>query len=151
MAGRFSVRCDPYDELSALLLKAIRKQAKKSNFADLPAPSESALSCQITGQKKDGLALYERLVRKEITADEYKATHDAEIDRLTRNQAALKEELRTQAAGQKTAGQLQKLLETSGKAQKLPQLFVDLLINRVDIYPRGKVTADWKIPGMMWL
>ena len=139
-----------HDELSALILKAIRKQVKKSNFADLPLPSESALSCQITEQKKVKLKLYESFVREEITADEYKAgkaTHDAEIDRLTRNQAALREESRTQAAVQNTEGQLRELLETSGKAQKLTQPLVDLLIDRVHIYPDGKATADWKIPG----
>ena len=140
-------------EASAIALDAIRKLAQSGIWADgldMPPQSGSEFSSLIAANKKAKQELYERFIRGEIGADEYmtgKTPYDNEIERLTQNHAALKTEMGKMAAAREMDRQIRALSEDLSSETKLSSTLADLLIDKVEVFPGGRVKVNWKTPG----
>jgi DNA invertase Pin-like site-specific DNA recombinase len=90
--------------------------------------------------------LYEQFVLRNIGLDEYKAAKanlDADIRRLKR----ITSDFAEQATIHKQAGTLREIAQTILKSKALTRPLVDLLINKVHVYPDKHIEVDWKILG----
>jgi hypothetical protein len=142
------------DQKNKEWIDAIRSQSQTlmaaSSIEGKQTQSESELTKLIAACKKQMQMLYEKLVREEITPEEYKETkvqYETELDRLSHNHIALKQEKVKMATALMTENLLREVSETVLKENKLSRLLVDLLIDKVSIYPGGKVTVAWKVEG----
>ena len=101
-------------------------------------------STQITEMESMKRNLYEKFVLREITAAEYKETKaelDAECERLKNTKSILAKE----TAKQTPINGLRQLAEGAVKAKLLSRELVDVLIDRVRVYPGNKVEMVWKV------
>jgi len=100
-------------------------------------------------EKRD---LYERLILGEMDANKYKAEKaviDKELNRLTHALNTLKSEAAILSAAKSSDDELQQLAKTALKAEKLTRPLVDLLIDKVYIYPDNHVEITWKIESFI--
>ena len=114
----------------------------------LPVNSEAELSRSIKIAEKEKRAHYERFIRCEIGIDEFKAAKaplDAEIERLVLTHETLMSEIGKMAEANELRKQLRELTETAFKDNTLTQPLADLLIDRVNVFPDGKVDIVWKL------
>jgi hypothetical protein len=70
-----------------------------------------------------------------------KTVQDTEISRLTQASAAL----RKLDSARKTGQQLRELTEAAFRENTLSRDLVDFLIDKVRVFPDGKVAVDWKM------
>lgn len=133
-------------ELEKILLGCVRKHARDilKNADAKPAPVEEAP--QLSSIEDAKFALYERYVLGEIGADDYKAEKsmlDAEFERIKNIYAILSK----QAAQQASVQDVRQTAEDVRSARKLSQSVVAALVDRVNVYPGGKVEIIWKTQG----
>ena len=123
------------------MLKSIRGQARgilKSLGSAAQSPTQTELEPQIAQMENDKRILYERFILGEIGADAYRADKtalDTELERMKNTQGIFAKEFEKKAA---IAG-LQQAAIDAIKARKLSRQIVDALIDRVKVYPRGRV------------
>ena len=87
--------------------------------------------------------LYERFVREEISIEDYKEQKNALDDELDQLRQALAV-IRTQAARSQTERDRGALLQKAKDAGQLTVELADILIDRVYVYPGGRVEPAWK-------
>jgi hypothetical protein len=90
--------------------------------------------------------LYEQFVLGNIGLDEYKAAKanlDADIGRLKRTTSDFAEQITIH----EHAGNLREIAQTVVKSKTLTRPLVDVLINKVHVFPDRHVEIDWKLPG----
>lgn len=143
-------------ELESTIFEIISKQAQIAlNVDNLSEMSVVTLQnsrqseCKQLMEQADNARcnLYEQFVLNEINADEYmsrKAEIDAEIDRLNRVHTSLSEQL---SQNQSKAEAVTKLNEVVSGGNCLSQPLVDLLIEKVRVYPENRIEVQWKIAG----
>lgn len=143
-------------ELENLLFEIITKQAQiimnTDRFGDaaglsLRTEQQTAYEKQIDKCHDEKRVLYERFILGEIDAGAYraeKAVFDAELDRSTRALDALKAEAAVMSAAVASDDELRKLSEVALRVDGLNRSLVDLLIEKVYIYPGNHVEIIWK-------
>jgi len=142
-------------ELSSIVLEAIRGKAKgfesaypKQKKANTPIHTETELSRLIGAAENEKKTLYEQFIRCEISIEGFKtakAPLDSEIERLVLAYNTLKAEIGKKAEIKELRKQLRELTETAFMENTLSQPLVDLLIDRVSVFPDCKVDIVWKL------
>jgi len=144
-------------ELENLLFEIINKQAQiilnadgLGDVANLPFQIEQQSEYQnrigMCNEKK--CKLYERYVLGEVTAENYraeKAAIDTELSRLSQAFNTLKAETAVMVASKTSDDELRHLAETADDEGKLSKVLMDLLIDKVYVYPDNRVEIDWKV------
>ena len=127
------------------LFEIISKQTQiilgVDNVNEAIVEPQSDYARQIERIGDDRLKLYERYVHREIAADEYKtakAHPDEEFSRLTQIHTALSTAQSANRERKKIAGQ-------AAIENTLTRPLVDLLIEKVLIYPKEKFEVTWKV------
>jgi len=142
-------------ELEGLIYEVLSKQAQVIlNVDDLS--SAGRLDVQLAEQAESNSRiedcmdqkriLYERFVRKEIGMEEYKARKaefDQELDRLRAIHAKLKDQTERMQMGEQTKNAREKLAQEVSGADGLTAELADTLIDRVYVYPGGKIEVVW--------
>lgn len=98
--------------------------------------------------RDDKRLLYEKLILGELDAAGYKAKKnaiDVELDRLNRALNSLNAEATAISAAKSSDDELRKLAETAMNDSKLTRPLVDVLIDKVYVYPGNKVEIVWKV------
>jgi hypothetical protein len=143
-------------ELTKMLYKMISTQARVvMNADDLSDISEldsrvalhSEHGQRIEGLQEDKRRLYERLILGVLDVDGYKAENarlDIEVSRLTKIYDTLSAELESMTKGRVQAVERRKLAATVRAEKKLTRALVDLLIEKVLIFPGERVEVQWK-------
>lgn len=93
-------------------------------------------------------ALYERFVLRALDAERYKtlkAEVDAEMTRLERANAAVKEQVTQMLANREAKIKAREIAGTASRESKLSRELVDLLIEKVLIYPGNEIEIVWKV------
>ena len=146
----------PAIELRDMLFEIISKQAQvilnidylsQLSELDLRIERQNDTQKQIERHNDDKRRLYERLIISEITADEYKAQKaiiETEINRLTRSQTALVTDTTMVTETRAGIERNRKIAEVVSGEIKLTQTIVDLLIDKVLIYPDNRIEIQWK-------
>ena len=144
-------------ELENLLFEIINKQAQiimnvdgLGDTAELSVKSEqkSEYEKQINNIHDKKQVLYERLISGELDTAAYKAEKvelDAELSRLNRTFDALKAETAVLSAAAASGDELRKLADTALGANTLSRQLVELLIDKVYVYPGNHVEIVWKV------
>jgi len=144
-------------ELENLLFEIINKQAQIILNADglgdvvnLPHSIEQQSEYQnrIDAFREEKCKLYERYVLGEVTAEVYnaeKSVIDTELNRLNRAYDALKAETAVMVASKTSDDELRQLAEVAHNEGKLSKALMDLLIDKVYVYPDNRVEIDWKV------
>ena len=144
-------------ELENLLYEIITKQAQvimnidrldASSGLMLRAEQQSAYKRQIEKLREDKCVLYERYVLKELDADAYKsekAVIDTELAQLTRALDTLNAEAAALSAAKASDDELRKIAGMTLADNKLTRPLVDMLINKVYIYPGNRIEIEWKV------
>jgi DNA invertase Pin-like site-specific DNA recombinase len=144
-------------ELENLLYEVISKQAQvimdagslgDVNGAELRTEQQAEYERLIEKQRDRKRTLYERYVLREIDAAAFKAEKamaDTELDRMTRALNTLKAETAVKSAAIAAENELRNTAQTALAESKLTRPLVDLLIDKVYIYPGDHVEIEWKI------
>ena len=134
-------------DLEPIVLYAIRKQARAilKIAGDSPVYSEQSTeqSAQITEIEAAKCVLYEKYVNREISADEYKAAKagiDADLERARIVKAVLAKE----NAKKVSFDGFKQIAAEVVMTKKLTCEITDILIDRVRVYPGGRVEISWK-------
>ena len=94
--------------------------------------------------EENKIALYERYVLREISAEEYKAAKsglDAEFERMKNAHAILSKEAEKSASVEG----FRQIADDSIKAKTLTQPIVDELIDKVKVSTGGRIEIVWKM------
>ena len=137
-------------DLSDMILDIIRRQqvlnsSDNGNMKVLRSHPEQEYEHLISKCRNEKQRLYERFVCGEISAEEHnsaKALQDKEIERLNQGCSALKKA----AVARKTDKQSRELIDAAFRENTLTHDLVDLLVDRVNIFPDDRITVIWKIP-----
>ena len=144
-------------ELENLLFEIISKQAQiilnndgLGDTADLSVKIEEQVEYEkrINILRDDKLSLFEQFHLGEINADIFKkenAVIETEIARLNRSLNALKSESAAMNEKKSSDDELRGLAESSLDMGKLSRQLVDLLIEKVYVYPDNYVEIVWKV------
>jgi len=144
-------------ELEELLYAVIEKQAQVIlNVERLDISSGYQLKTEqyaeygklIDKLRDDKRTLYEKLILGELDAAGYKAKKveiDVEIDRLTRTLDSLNAETTAMSAAKSSDDEIRKLAGTALGERKLTRPLVDLLIDKVFVYPDSRIEIIWKV------
>jgi DNA invertase Pin-like site-specific DNA recombinase len=145
------------ENIEILLFKTIRKQAQVilgvDRFGDtsemtIKAEQQAELDKRINALNEDKCGLYERFILGELDAEAYKskkAAIDAELNHLNRSLGVLKAETAELSAKKASAEELRKLADTALGAKKLNRQLVDLLVERIYVFPNNHVEIVWKV------
>ena len=93
--------------------------------------------------KTNTSTLYEKYVNKEINADEYKVAK-AGIDANLERARIVKAIFAKENAKKESFDGFKQIATKAVKAKELTCEITDALINRVCVYPRGRVEISWK-------
>lgn len=141
----------PKHELEGAIFEMISRQAET-----VLGTAEGFVPCEETAKKTADCAsriekchnrkcdIYERLVLGEIDAEAYRAEKTAievELDRLERVYAAMQEQEERQASDAKAV----KIAHTVNQADSLTPEVVHLLIEKILLYPGGRLEVYWKV------
>jgi len=144
-------------ELEGMLYKILSKQAQVIlNVADLSnagrmdvqLAEQAEYDRQIESCLDQKRALYEQFILKQITMESYKsqkAAVDSELDRLRAIHSDLKLRTSQMEMGEKTKRARTELAREVVGAGGLTAGLVDILIDRVYIYPDNQVEIVWKM------
>jgi hypothetical protein len=138
-------------QLETVVLKTIREQAQTIlNSMDISS-SQYDYSAGYTEQNvridDAKCSIYERFVLGEINANEYKmqkAELDVEHDRAKSTQALFEKESTNRVA----CDSFRQIAGEAHKKKKLSQQLVDGLIDRVRVFPDGRIEIVWKITAV---
>jgi len=103
---------------------------------------------RLGGLQEEKRVLYERLIIGEIDATEYraeKAVLDAEISRLAHAVDTLKSEADLLSAAKASGDKLRRVAGAALSTDRLTRPFVDLLIDKVYVFPDSRVEIVWKV------
>jgi DNA invertase Pin-like site-specific DNA recombinase len=144
-------------ELENLLFEIISKQAQvilgKDGLGDasgftVKIEQQSGYEKQLEKCHEEKRTLYERYVLGEVDAAAYKTAKtviDVEVNRLTRAFDSLKAEAAVLSAAKASGDELLRLADATNGTDKLTRPLVDLLIDRLYVYPAGHVEIVWKV------
>ena len=144
-------------ELEDLLYEVINKQAqvirgidKISDAAGISVKTEQQIEYekQIEKRNEEKRNLYERFVLGEVSVEAYKtekAAIDEDINRLTHSLDALKSEVAALSAVKESDDEVKRLAGIAVGEDKLSRSLVDLLIDKVYVYPGNRVEIVWKV------
>jgi len=147
----------PEQELENLLFEIINTQAQIilnnggiSDTADLPlrAEQQSEYEKRMELCDKKKCTLYERYVLGEVDAETYKAEKsiiDVELAGLRHSLNALKAEAVVMSSKKTSDDELRRLAESASSEGKLNRSLVELLIDKVYVYPGNRVEIRWKV------
>jgi DNA invertase Pin-like site-specific DNA recombinase len=138
-------------ELESNLLATMKERANvilsDSETNNLGDSADSTNHKQLSSDLQDeNRCLYEQFVLGNIGLDEYKgakASLDADIGWLKR----ITSDLAERANEQEHTGSLHEIAQTILQSKTLTRPLVDLLINKVHVYPDKNIEVDWKILG----
>jgi len=140
-----------------LLFEIINKQAQvilntdglgDSENIPLNIEQQSEYEKRITLLREEKRLLYEKLVLGALSADEYKAeksTIDAELSHLNRAYDSLKAETAVMVGTKSSDDEIRRLAESASGESKLSRAIVELLIDKVYVYPGNRVEIKWKV------
>ena len=117
---------------------------------DAQAAKRHEYERQIAELNDEKRNLYEQLVLWEIDAGSYKAakaTLDEQLARLEQVYSAISSEIDRLSQGEIRHKQCRVLAQSALDEHTLTQRLVDLLIERVLIYPGKKIEVKWKVAG----
>lgn len=145
-------------ELESVVYTVLKKQAQIILGApDGDADGLEALSAkqagyrqQISGIQEQKRVLFEQIVLHKLSEQEYrmkKGVLDAELARLQEVHAALSTQLSQRRADEQTKNANRLLAEKVVDIGKLNTELVDMLIDRVYVYPRQNIEIVWKVGG----
>jgi len=129
-------------ELEAAVMKSIREQARAVLKSMSDSPPTTAQESQVTQIEDVKRSLYERFILGEINVDEYKTAKaglDAAFDRAKSTQKIARE-----SASKTVDDDLRKIAEDAVKAKNLTRPVVEGLVERVKVFPGGRVEVAWK-------
>ncbi|MDL2258456.1 recombinase family protein [Eubacteriales bacterium OttesenSCG-928-K08] len=137
-------------ELEDALFAMITQQAKivlNTKGVSVHAPGfeqQSDFSARIEKCHDEKRAAYERFILGEISQSDYsaeKADLEDELLRLEQAYTSFRERQAEQTAKEET----QKVAKVAKRSKRLTQNIVDLLIDKVLVYPGGHLEVHWKI------
>ena len=143
-------------ELENLLFETINKQAQVILNADglcgiaalsVKVEQEAEYAKQQERLHDEKRSLYEQLIIGKIDTSAYKtkkAVFDADMERLKRALDTLKADAAMISAAKASKEELKKIADIAINAESLTGPLVDLLIDRVYIYPGNHVEIVWK-------
>jgi len=142
-------------ELSAMILDAVRRQVcghqdGVERFVKIPAKSNADIMRLIERTNREKQSLYESFVRGEMNADEFKEAKmpfDAESERLSLANEAIMADVERLAMAQASESQMREVAETAFRDNTLSKSLVEMLVEKVYVYPDNRITAVWKMPG----
>ena len=143
---------DLADTVFEIVTKQVRSVTNIDNITDtsellVKTEQQSDYEKQIEKINNEKYRLYERFVIGEVAIDDYRAEKtnlDTELTRITRIHASLTEET-SKLAEAKTAGnEYKEIVKKVSGENTLNHSLVDMLINRVIIYPGGRIEIEWK-------
>jgi len=143
-------------DLEKTLYAIISQQAKiilhldslaDAGLLDLQLAQQGDYHCKIESYLDKKRALYERLVLREVSMEEYKlrkAEIDKELDRLKKIHAALTEQTAHMQMAEKAKSARIELAQKISGEDGLTAELADELIERVYVYPGNQVEIVWK-------
>ena len=144
-------------ELEDLLFEIINKLAQvimntvcleQSENLPFHIEQQSEYEKRIELCREEKRKLYEGLILGAVTAEAYKAEKtaiDTELNRLNRAFDSLKAETAVMVAAKTSDDELRRFAEAASSEGKLSKALVDLLIDKVYVYPGNRVEVDWKV------
>ncbi len=146
----------PTGELEKVVLESIKRQAKLVRDAGLTASDAHALyspavadyEVKIEKLKDDKRSLFEALVFGDIHPDVYKAQKskvEAELERTLQVYKSVVNECRKNAPDEDSISAAKEAL----RARTLQRELVDLLIDKVMVYPDSRIEVVWKLAGFV--
>ena len=145
------------NELEAAIYDTISKQAKiilnldnlsNAGLLDIRLAERADYGQQVEGLKAQKRALYEQLILCEISKAEYmecKAEIDKELVRLEQVFSALNTQTAQMQMDADTKNASRKLAQEIIDTDGLTAGLVDMLIERVYVYPGNQLDIEWKI------
>lgn len=144
-------------DLEAILYEIISRQAQvilnvenlsNASLLDTKIATHTEYSQRVESCLDRKRVLYEQVLLKEITLEDYKAQKadvDAELERLRQVQGALSAEIAQAKMDAKTKNARLELAQEISAASGLNTALADALIERVDIHPGNQVDIVWKM------
>lgn len=144
-------------DLETLLFEIISKQAQvilnvenlaNASLLDMKTQQQAEYGKRVESCLDQKRLLYEQVLLKEISMEEYKARKaavDTELDRLRQVHNALTTEISQAKMDAKTKSARLELAQEITTADSLTDSLADMLIERVNIYPGNQVDIVWKM------
>ena len=144
-------------ELEGMLYEILSKQAQvilnvadlaNAGRLDIQLAKQAEYDKQIEGYLDQKRVLYEQLILKQITMEDYKiqkAAVDSELDRLREIHSNLKAQTAQMEMDEKTKSARTELAREVVGAGGLTAGLADTLIDRVYVYPNNQVEIVWKM------
>jgi hypothetical protein len=137
------------DNLFGIIGRQTRAVLNADEFdgIDPQTERESEYAGRIARANDEKRELYERFILGEISAEGYKTAKtalDAEISRLVQTRAALASETTKMTAAKALYGERRRIADRTGTEKTLTSATVDTLIDRVLVYPGGRIEIEWK-------
>ena len=144
-------------ELEGLLIEILSKQAQiilgldnlsNAGQLDIQLAEQAEYSNRIEEYMDEKRVLYERLVMKQITTEDYKAQKaaiDIELDRLREIHSKLKMQTSQMQMDEKEKNARTELAQEVSEARGLTAGLAGTLIDRVYVYPDNQVEIVWKM------
>lgn len=144
-------------DLETLLFEIISKQAQvilnvenlaNASLLDMKTQQQAEYGKRVESCLDRKRLLYEQVLLKEISMEDYKARKaavDTELDRLRQVHNALTTEISQAKMDAKTKSARLELAQEITTADSLTASLADMLIERVNIYPGNQVDIVWKM------
>ena len=144
-------------ELENLLFEIINKQAQiilsidglgDTSALSVKAEQQAEHEKQMALLNDNKCTLYERFVLGEIDEGAYKTSKtsiDAELKHLSHTLAALKTDAAIISAAKASEDELRQIADVSLGTDKLSASLVELLIDKVYVYPDNQIEIIWKV------
>ena len=149
----------PAQELTDMLCDVISKRAQvilnidnlnDIDVMELKIVQQAEIEKQIEAYQNEKCRLYEQLVLKEITAEEYqagKASIGIELDRLNYANTRLIAENEKLSATKAENDNLLIAAKSAAGENTLTRQLVDMLISKVSVFPGDRIEIIWKVTG----
>ena len=146
------------DELENALYEIISKHAqvilnvnlRDSTEYDVTLSQQSEYESRISRLNSEKRELYEQLMLGGIETDKYyteKAEVDAELSRLNRAYARISDVIEKESAAMKKTAENRQMAQAITDEAHLSKLLVDLLVEKIRIFPNSEVEIIWKVCG----
>lgn len=148
-------------DLEKLLFEMISKQAQillnaehlhEINELGLQSEQQSEYKRQIDLCQYEKQHLYEQLILKEISMEQHnarKAELDAELSRLNSAYSILSAKTAQLQAERDSANKAAVVAEDVQRADRLTQMLVDSLIDKIYVYPDRQIEIVWKVADFL--
>ena len=143
-------------ELESVVMESIKRQAKAvkasvflvSDTNSLPSPAVVDYECRIEKLQDEKQRLYESFVIGDISRDEFmakKSNADAELERVRQILEAILSQAKANAPDTEAVVIAKKAL----RKRILSKELVDMLIDKVLVYPDNRIEIVWRLAGFM--